>query len=300
LRGQPVLVVDDNFTNRRVLQGLLSRWGMRVVAVEGGRSALAALEEAGKHGTVFPLILLDGNMPEMDGFTLAAQLQNNPMLIDATVMMLTSAGHVGDSARCRSLGISAYLVKPVRPSELLDVICQVMQRDFASNSRPISNPLLLTQTRNRRKVLLAEDNFVNQSLAVQLLETRGYHVTVAADGRLALAEWRKQRFDVILMDIQMPEMDGFEAAALIREEERATGEHIPIIAMTAHALKGDRQRCLAAGMDRYIAKPIRTNELFATIESVLDGVPRTSRPVGPDTSDPVRVNPVDQGVVPHL
>ena len=295
LRGQQVLVVDDNLTNRRVLQSLLSRWGMRVAAVEGGRAALRILEEARKHGTVFPLILLDSDMPEMDGFTLAAHLQNNPALIDATVMMLTSVGNVGDVARCRSLGISAYLVKPVRPAELLDVICQVMQRDFASASRTISNPYLLTQTRNRRKVLLVEDNIVNQTLAVHLLKMRGYHVTVAGDGRHALAEWRKQRFDVILMDIQMPDMDGFEATALIREQERAAGEHIPIIAMTAHALKSDQERCFAAGMDQYISKPIRTSELFATIESVLDGRPWASQHVQPDPSGQVRA---DQVVVP--
>jgi two-component system sensor histidine kinase/response regulator len=280
LRDQTVLVVDDNFTNRRVLQGMLSRWGMRVTAVEGGRSALRALEEAREQGLAFPLILLDGHMPEMDGFTLAQQIQKNPKLIDATVMMLTSAGHMGDVARCRELGISAYLVKPIRPSELLDVICQIMQPLSQREIRPISTSLGLSKTQNRRKILLAEDNIVNQTLALRLLEMRGYQVTIAPDGRAALAELRKQSFDVILMDIQMPEMDGFEATALIRENEQATGGHIPIIAMTAHALKGDMERCLSSGMDRYISKPIRTNELFATIESVLpkdDSQPEETR-----------------------
>jgi two-component system, sensor histidine kinase and response regulator len=269
LRNLPVLVVDDNFTNRRVLQGMLSRWGMRPTAVEGGRSALQALEIAKSTGRPFPLILLDGQMPEMDGFTLAEHIQKDPELVGATIMMLTSAGHLGDAARCRELGISAYLVKPIRQSELLDAICQILQKAPQKETVPLITRHTLREGKNRSRVLLAEDNVVNQTLAVRLLEKRGYTVLVVGDGRAALAALEKNSFDVVLMDIQMPDMDGFAATAAIRAKETSTGGHIPIIAMTAHALKGDQERCLSAGMDAYISKPIRTSELFATIESVI-------------------------------
>jgi two-component system, sensor histidine kinase and response regulator len=269
LRDLHVLVVDDNFTNRRVLNGMLTRWGMKPAAVEGGRAALQALEIAKNTGYPFPLILLDGQMPEMDGFTLAEIIKNNPQLVGASILMLTSAGHMGDAARCRELGISAYLVKPIRPGELLDAICNVLHHTPQKTS-PLVTRHTLRESKNRLRILLAEDNAVNQTLAVRLLEKRGYIVSVAGDGRQALAALEKEKFDVVLMDIQMPEMDGFTATAAIRSKEQTSGGHIPIIAMTAHALKGDQDRCIAAGMDAYISKPIRTSELYATIESILD------------------------------
>jgi two-component system sensor histidine kinase/response regulator len=269
LRNLPALVVDDNFTNRRVLQGMLSRWGMRPTSVEGGRSALQALEIAKSTGRPFPLILLDGQMPEMDGFTLAEHIQKDPGLIGATIMMLTSAGHLGDAVRCRELGISAYLVKPIRQGELLDAICQVLQKTSESKITPLITRHTLREAKNRARVLLAEDNVVNQTLAVRLLEKRGYTVSVVGDGRAALAALENDSFDIVLMDVQMPDMDGFEATAAIRAREKSTGAHISIIAMTAHALKGDQERCLSAGMDAYISKPIRTSELFATIETLI-------------------------------
>ncbi len=281
LRDLHALIVDDNFTNRRVLNGMLTRWGMRPTAVEGGRAALQALEVAKSTGRPFPLILLDGQMPEMDGFTLAERIKKDPGLVGATIMMLTSAGHLGDAARCRELGISAYLVKPIRQGELLQAICNVLNL-APQKQAPLITRHTLREARNRSRVLLAEDNAVNQLLALRLLEKRGYIVSVAADGRKALAALEKEDFDVVLMDIQMPEVDGFEATAAIRERERSTGRRIPIIAMTAHALKGDEERCLLAGMDAYISKPIRTNELFATIERVLGkaGEPTPSAAVG--------------------
>ena len=183
-------------------------------------------------------------------------------------MMLTSAGHLGDAARCRELGISASLVKPIRQGELLQAICNVLNLSRPENA-PLVTRHFLRETRNRAHVLLAEDNAVNQTLAVRLLERRGYNVTVAGNGREALIAMERGHVDLILMDVQMPEMDGFEATAIIRQKERSTGGHIPIVAMTAHALKGDEERCLAAGMDAYVSKPIRTNELFAIIERVL-------------------------------
>jgi len=222
LRDKSVLIVDDNFTNRRVLEGLLTRWGMRATAISGGRAALQALEEYKEKGEEVSLILLDGHMPEMDGFALAEQIQNNPKLSGATVMMLTSAEHMGDVNRCRNLGISAYLVKPVRPSELMEVICQVMQPGYAANTKTLGAPHLPNKTQHSRRVLLVEDNIVNQTLALQLLELRGHQVTIAPDGRAALSELSKQRFDVVLMDIQMPEMDGFERRrSSVKENRRA-------------------------------------------------------------------------------
>jgi CheY-like chemotaxis protein len=184
-------------------------------------------------------------------------------------MMLTSAGHLGDAARCRELGIAAYLVKPVHQRDLFDAICKVLDESSQKQSVPLVTRHMLRETRHRSRVLLAEDNAVNRKFAVRLLEKRGYTVSVVADGRAALAALEKELFDVVLMDVQMPEMDGFEATASIRAKEKSTGGHIPIIALTAHSLKADQERCLAAGMDGYISKPIRTNELFATIEKVL-------------------------------
>jgi two-component system sensor histidine kinase/response regulator len=265
LRDLHALIVDDNFTNRKVLTGMLTRWGMRPTAAEGGRAALQALEVAKSTGRPFPLILLDGQMPEMDGFTLAELIKKDPELVGATIMMLTSAGHLGDAVRCRELGISAYLVKPIRQGELLQGICNVLNLS-TQKQPPLVTRHTLREARNRSRVLLVEDNAVNQMLALRLLEKRGHIVSVAGNGQEALAALEKEDFDIVLMDVQMPEMDGFEATAAIREKERPTGRHTPIIAMTAHALKGDEERCLSAGMDAYISKPIRTNELFATIE----------------------------------
>ena len=269
LRNLPVLIVDDNFTNRRVLLGMLNEWGMRPTAVEGARAALQALEIAKSTGRSFPLILLDAQMPEMDGFALAAVIQRDSELVGAAIMMLTSAGHVGDGARCRDLGVSVYLVKPVRKGELLDSILQVLQKSPKRESVPLVTRHTMRETQNRARILLAEDNAVNQTLAVRLLERRGFAVSVAEDGRAAIAGLEKDHFDLVLMDIQMPGMDGLEATLAIREKERRTGGHIPIVAMTANAMKGDQERCLAAGMDGYVSKPIRTAELFSVIERLL-------------------------------
>jgi signal transduction histidine kinase/CheY-like chemotaxis protein len=269
LRDLHALIVDDNSTNRQVLVGMLTRWGMRPTAVEGGRAALQAIEVANGMGRPFPLILLDGQMPDIDGFALAELIQKDPGMMDATIMMLTSAGHLGDAARCRELGISAYLVKPIRQTQLLNGICQVLNRVSTEKNVPLVTRHTLEETSHRSHVLLAEDNVVNQILAIRLLEKRGYSVIVANNGEEAVEALKNGHIDVVLMDIQMPVMDGFEASAAIRAKEKLNGGHVPIIAMTAHALKGDQERCIASGMDAYISKPIRTSELFSTIESVL-------------------------------
>ena len=269
LRDLHALIVDDNFTNRRVLHGMLSRWGMKPTAVDGGRAALQAIEVAKNAGYPFPLILLDGQMPEMDGFTLAEHIQKDSEAVHATIMMLTSAGHLGDAARCRELGISAYLVKPIRQGELLNAICQTLDGTPNKHPRPLVTRHTLREEKNRVRILLAEDNVINQTLAVRILEKRGYSVTVAPDGQAAVEAFETGGFELVLMDIQMPRIDGFEATAAIREREKQTGGHIPIVAMTAHALVGDQKRCLDAGMDGYVSKPIRTSQLLATIERML-------------------------------
>jgi signal transduction histidine kinase/DNA-binding response OmpR family regulator len=275
LRNMHALIVDDNSTNRRVLHGMLSRWGMQPTAVESGRAALQVLQMAKSTGHPFPLILSDSQMPEMDGFALAALIRKDPKLVGATIMMLTSAGDLGDAARCRKLGISAYLVKPIRQSELLDAICRVLQDSSQRASAPLVTRHTLREAQNRGHILLVEDNAVNQTLAVRLLEKRGFAVSVAGDGRAALELLEKESFDLVLMDVQMPVMDGFEATAAIRKKEKLTRGHIPVVAMTAHAFKSDQERCLSAGMDHYLSKPIRTSELFAVIDRALARSPAT-------------------------
>jgi PAS domain S-box-containing protein len=288
LHNLHALIVDDNFTNRQVLHGILTRWGMRPTTVEGGRAALLALEIAKNTGHPFPLIVLDGQMPEMDGFALAECIQKDPEMIGATIMMLTSIGHLGDARRCRELGISAYLVKPIRQNELLDAICLVLTKSPRRTNVPLVTRHALKEGKHRSRILLAEDNPVNQTLAIRLLEKRGYAVTPVGDGRAALQALEKEPFDLVLMDVQMPEMDGFQATHAIRAKEKSTGSrHLPIVAMTAHALKGDEERCLSAGMDAYISKPIRTSEFFATIESILAKFNRAT--VGEITQDPNEV-----------
>jgi PAS domain S-box-containing protein len=273
LRQIPVLVVDDNQTNRELLSIMLGRWGMPSTGIEDGRFALDTLLAARQAGRPYSLVLLDCHMPEMDGFAVAQQIRDGPESARTPLIMLTSGGTPGDGARCREMGISAYLTKPVRQVELLDAIGRVLCH-APEQAVPLITQHSLREERNKVRILLAEDNPVNQTLAVHLLEKRGYTVVVAGDGRAALAALdlaalERDHFDLILMDVQMPEMDGFETTAAIRARERLTGAHIPIIAMTAHALKGDQESCLAAGMDGYISKPIRVQELLATVEDRL-------------------------------
>ena len=273
LRDLHALIVDDNSTNRRVLLGMLTNWGMKPTAVEGGASALEVLTRAKKDGEEFPLILLDGHMPEMDGFTLAERIRQELGSSGSTVMMITSAGQLGDAARCRELGVSAYLGKPVRQGELLEAICRILGNEPEEKTlAPLITRHALPELKGRSRVLLADDNAINRTLAIRLLERRGFSVSVACDGPATLQALDRENFDFILMDVEMPELDGFQVTAAIREKEKLTGGHIPVIAMTAHILKGDRDRCLAAGMDGYVSKPIRTSELMAAIEN-LTGTP---------------------------
>jgi two-component system, sensor histidine kinase and response regulator len=271
LEGLPVLVVDDNGTNRRILHEMLSNWGMKPTLAESGKNALFALHAVKDAKKIFPLIIIDAHMPEMDGFALAEQIISIREFRKACIIMLTSAGLPGDAQRCRELGFAAYLSKPIGQTELLDAVSSALNSAAKELPNKASlEPLPVSQEERSLRILLAEDNLVNQTLATLLLEKRGHDVTVAGDGTQALAKLEKQKFDLVLMDIQMPEMDGMETTAAIRAKERKTGGHLPIIAMTAHAMKGDRERCLAGGMDDYLSKPIRGRDLFEKIQKVLN------------------------------
>ncbi len=273
LRGARVLIVDDNNTNRRILADTLALWGTHPTVAEDGPTALRALTRAQEAGEPFQLVITDAQMPAMDGFELAEQVRQEVRLPSPVIMMLTSSGQRGDAARCQKGGVAAYLTKPVCQSELREAILKALGR--ASQLSSSAEPRLITRHSLREegplgtlRVLLAEDNAVNQHLARRLLEKDGHTVTVAANGREALALTEQQNFDLVLMDVQMPEVDGFEATAALREQEQSTGEHLPVIAMTAHAMKGYEERCLQAGMDGYVAKPIQAGRLFSVIAAV--------------------------------
>jgi PAS domain S-box-containing protein len=262
LRGLPVLVVDDNATNRCVLQEMLLAWQMNPVLTESGPEALRILERADTERIPFSLILLDAQMPGMDGFRIVERIKQDPRLAKSVVIMLTSGGSRGDAARCRELGIQGYLTKPIKRSDLLEGIKVVLgAQSGAEASASLVTLHSLRESRGRLRILLAEDNRVNQVLAVRLLEKRGHEVAVVGSGEEALEALDKQAFDLVLMDVQMPELDGLQATAAIRKREMKSGKHIPIIAMTAHAMAGDKERCLEAGMDDYITKPIRPEQL---------------------------------------
>ena len=274
IRGTRVLVVDDNAVNRQILEEILASWSMEPVTAAGGEEALLSLAEARRSGRPFQLVLTDVQMPGMSGFTLAESIRDDKDLESTIIMMLTSGDCPEDVARCEQLGIVAYLMKPIKQSELLEATM------LALGAVGLLEESLPTTTMGTRcpadparpalaalEVLLAEDSLVNQKLAVALLETQGHKVTVVGNGRAAVSAVQAQRFDVVLMDVQMPEMDGLAATTAIRAREQLRGGHVAIVGMTAHALKGDRETCIEAGMDEYVTKPIRAEQLFAAIEN---------------------------------
>jgi CheY-like chemotaxis protein len=268
LRDLSVLVVDDNATNRKILVETLRRWGCHPTAVEGAHSAIAALLEKCKTGKPFELVLTDAQMPEQDGFMFIEAMRRFPELTQIAIMMLTSVGQYADAERCGSLGVSAYLTKPVRQHELQEAILRVLGNAKLNND---TRPLITKETVEDEpllRVLLVEDNAVNQKVAQALLKKWNYRVIIAVNGIEALTQLQKTPVDVVLMDLQMPQMDGFQATAAIRREELGTGRHVPIIGLTAHAMRGDRERCLNAGMDDYLSKPIRAEELKRLLESL--------------------------------
>ena len=280
-----VLIVDDNATNRRVLEGMLQRWQMRSTSVESGAAALRAMDAARQRQDPFALMLLDGHMPAMDGFDLVEQLKQQPELVSPPIVMLTSGDHAGDAARCRDLGISRYLIKPVTFGELLAAIQSALGTGPRRSGALTPGRAALTEGPSLR-VLVAEDNRVNQRLAVALLVRDGHVATVVDNGVAAVAAATTATFDAILMDVQMPEMSGFEATTAIRVHEQVTGGRVTIIAMTANAMQGDRERCLEAGMDDYVAKPI-------ALEALRDALKRSPRAVASLASADGSSEPLD-------
>ena len=278
LPGLEILVADDNASNRKILEEMLTNWRMKALVAGGGAEALNLMEERSKAGAKFPIVLLDAQMPEFDGLLLAEKIHANPGLAGSVILMLSADRHAADAARCRSLGVNAFLTKPVGQSELLDAILSALgikaaeehlvETPAAVEVKPSGPPL---------RILICEDHPVNQRLATRLLEKAGHRVVLAGTGKQALAAWDKPGdpgFDAILMDIQMPEMDGMETTVAIRKREQETGKHVPIIAMTANAMRGDKERYLEAGMDGYISKPINARSLYAEIERCSQGIER--------------------------
>jgi len=264
-----VLIVDDNAVNRRVLHEQMMRWKMQPTAVDGGQAALDALTEAAATGRAYRLVVLDANMPDLDGFTVAQQIGRRPELASATIMMLSSSGQLGDAARCHELGVAAHLTKPVGQDDLL----AALRRVVASTPAPASTLTHAARAAQPLRVLLAEDNPVNERVAVGFLTRRGHQVTVARTGVEAVEAFERERFDTILMDLQMPVMGGLDATAVIREREQQNGNgRTWIVAMTAHALKRDRERCLGAGMDAYLSKPVDRQIFYEVVEHRSTGI----------------------------
>ncbi len=269
LEDLPILIVDDNATNRLILCEVVASWGMKPTAVSGGAAALAALKQAATTGEGFPVALIDGMMPEMDGVDLAAAIRGDSALAGLRILLLSSAGRPEDPQDFRVLNISAFLTKPVRQSGLFNALMKAMS-DPAVAPMAVSRAAAESfQTGRALRILLAEDHPVNQKVAIRMLEQMGHAVVVAADGKQAVQAFDSESFDVILMDVQMPEMDGFEAVRVIRDRELGLDHRIPIVALTAHAMQGDRERCLEAGFDDYLSKPIRQAELATALERTL-------------------------------
>jgi two-component system sensor histidine kinase/response regulator len=259
-----VLIADDNGTNRLILHKMVERWGMNPTSVSDGEQALNELSAAENANHAYGLILTDMHMPRMDGFGLVGHLKDRVKLSTPTIMMLTSGGRRGDAARCEDLGIAAYLTKPVRQAELREAVIRALRAKQEVLPAPLITRHSLPNKRDLLRslhVLLAEDNHVSQIIATRLLEKRGHHVVLAGNGEEALTALAQRSFDLVLMDVHMPCIDGFEATKAIREKEKSTRLHQPIIAMTALAMTGDRERCLAAGMDGYLTKPIDLQKL---------------------------------------
>jgi PAS domain S-box-containing protein len=269
LQNIPVLIVDDNATHGQILVEMLTQWHCRPVAVGSAQAAIKTLVDAQHAGEAFGLTLIDAQMPEMDGFALIEWLAEHALPTGSVVMMVTPASQHGPASRLRELGIAAAVTKPVSPSSLLGAITTALDhRATAPAGAAAARQSPAGKPQPALRILLAEDNMVNQKLAMRILEKQGHTVVAVKTGNEAVALWKRQPFDIILMDVQMPEMDGFEATSIIREAERLNGGHIPIIALTAHAMAGDRQRCLTAGMDDYISKPIQVQNAFEVIASV--------------------------------
>jgi PAS domain S-box-containing protein len=279
LSDLPILIVDDNPTNQRILQATLINWNMNARVADDGHSVLSVLKSAHEAGSPFALVILDAIMPGVDGFAVAQEIRSDPTVQNIPILMLTSAEAGECSGRCREIRVNSHLMKPIRQAELLAAIrlsldgkspepnegkdkLDIRSAKEKQATAPAQAP------KNRLRILVAEDNEINLKLVTRLLEKRGHHIDHAGNGREVLAALEKGHYDLILMDVQMPEMDGLEATAVIRGMEEAGGAHTPILAMTAHTMPGDRERCMVAGMDGFISKPIRTKEFLEAVEGV--------------------------------
>jgi CheY-like chemotaxis protein/HPt (histidine-containing phosphotransfer) domain-containing protein len=263
LHGRRVILVEDNPTNRSILEAQLRGFGMDVATADNGATALELMRAAARAGTPFEAAVVDMKMPIMDGLTMATELRRDPQLLDVRMVMLTSLGSGNEARLVHDIGVEAYLTKPVRQAELLDALGRALQMDA-----PPVPPLLTVAPGRRARVLVVEDNFVNQEVARAMLTELGCSLEVASNGREALAALRDGTFDLVLMDCQMPEMDGFEAVRRFRasaDHGYATPADAPVVALTANALAGDAERCIAAGFDDYLAKPVRREQLDAAL-----------------------------------
>ena len=270
LAGVPILIVDDNATNRRVLEDSVTGWKMIPSVVECAADALQVLEHVRSSGALMPLVLTDAHMPEIDGFGLVERIRQDPALANLRIVILTSGDQCRDAARCRELGVAAYLSKPFDRLELREVLLRVLAgHPGAPDKGNLVTRHTIREQQQPLSFLVAEDNLVNQKLVSRLLEKRGHRVVLVQNGREALEVLEKQSFDIVLMDGQMPEMDGYEATRLLRQKENASGAHLPVIALTAQAMAGDKEHCFACGMDGYVTKPIKLEELFSVIENVV-------------------------------
>jgi len=273
IRDKRILAVDDNVTNRLILHEQLRSWGCQHDEAANGTEALAKLREAVNVHNPFQIAILDMDMPDIDGATLGRKIKEDPNLCQTTLVMLTSRGRRGDAKQMQEIGFAAYLTKPIKSSQLYDCLVMVVGSKLAApDTSPvpiITRHSLMEETGSKIRILLAEDNIINQKVALGVLAKIGYRADVASNGREVLTALEKTPYDLILMDVQMPEMDGFEATAAIRQKESEMGRHIPIIAMTAHAMKGDRELCLEKGMDDYVSKPIQPKDLSAAINRQL-------------------------------
>jgi len=269
--NQRILIVDDNKTNRFVLSKMLDSWGFKHDKAEGGKEALDKLFDGVKQGNPFTIAILDMHMPEMDGETLGSIIKNNINLSDIMLIMLSSFGKRGDANRMKEIGFSAFLTKPIKGSQLHDCLLSVLQegRVEPDNRRIVTRFSIAEDRKLKLRILVAEDNVPNQKLIFIMLNKMGYKTDIVCNGREAVESFLRQKYDLVLMDVHMPEMDGFEATGIIREKEKNTGEHIPIIAMTADAMYGDKERCIKAGMDNYISKPIFPEKVVEAIEKVV-------------------------------
>ncbi len=267
LEDMRVLVVDDSHINRRIFHEILKGWRMSPTTVESGAAGLEELVRAAAAGQPYDLVILDYMMPQMDGFDFAERVRQDKHIRETTILMVSSATHAGHAERSRQLGIIRYLAKPVLQSELLDTILQEV--GGWTEGEPAATAMSAAAAGRSLRILLAEDGLINQRVAINLLQMLGHTVVVAANGREAVAAWQREAFDAVLMDVHMPEMDGYDATAAIRRQEQASGRHTPIIALTANAMQGDREQCLEAGMDGYLAKPITRQQLsYALAEHV--------------------------------